>query len=577
MGSSNSIHNKSAKSIVDVMNVTQHIDKVMNREFSEQIQKNRLRLAATIESVRWLSLQACGLRGHDESSDSQNRGNFIEMLKLLGKWNANIGDVILEKAPGNAKYTSPEVQKEILHIIGNRVRNKIRDEIGDSKFCILVDEAKDVSNKEQMAIILRFVDVYGFLRERFFQIVHVHDTTTRTLKKEICDVLTRYNLEIHNMRGQGYDGASNMSGAFNGLQALFLKDCPYAYYVHCFAHRLQLALVAAAEKDISIWLFFSNMTTIVNLVTSSSKRNTELQSSQINEIARSVVAGERETGRGANQIGTLHRAGTTRWSSHFDSICGLIDMYDATINVLESIIADGSSTSMRGEAGGSLIVMKSFDFIFILHLMHKIMGITDLLCRALQQKSLDIINAMDLVSTTKALLLTLRNDGFDILLSYVKSFCIRLDVDIPEMSARYKYLNRSCQQKDTITVEHHFHYDIFNAAIDFQLEELNSRFNDETIELLTLSSALDPKDNFKWFDIDKICTLAEKYYPIDFTEQEMHNLRCQLQHYELDKKRKSGSSLLVLGTGNGDVLALDVSAGQLKWKISDCHPGCEYP
>ncbi|XP_042432463.1 zinc finger MYM-type protein 1-like [Zingiber officinale] len=408
----------------------------MNREFSEQIQKNRLRLAATIESVRWLSLQACGLRGHDESSSSQNCGNFIEKLKLLGKSNASIGDVILEKALGNAKYTSPEVQKEILHIIGNRVRNKIRAEIGDSKFCILVDEAKDISNKEQMSIILRFFDAHA-----------------ATLKKEICDALTRYNLKIHNIQGQGYDGASNMCDAFNGLQALFLKDCPYAYYVHCFVHRLQLALVAAAENEISIWLFFSNLTTIVKLVTSSSKRNAELQSVQVNEIARSVVAGERETRRGANQIGTLHRLGTTRWSSHFDSICDLIDKYNATINVLENIITNGSTTSMRGEA---------------------------------------------------------------------------------EMSARYKHSSRSCQQKDAITVEHHFHYDIFNVAIDFQLEELNSRFSDETVELLMLSSALDPKDNFNRFNIDKICNLAEKYYPKDFTEQEIHNLRCQLQHYELN-------------------------------------------
>ncbi|KAH7573512.1 hypothetical protein JRO89_XS03G0162500 [Xanthoceras sorbifolium] len=39
------------------------------------------------------------------------------------------------------------------------------------------------------------------------------------------------------------------------------------------------------------------------------------------------------------------------------------------------------------------------------------------------------------------------------------------------------------------------------------------------------------------------------------------------------KKRKLGTSLLVLGTGSGDVLALDVAAGQLKWRISDCHPG----
>ncbi|XP_047309789.1 zinc finger MYM-type protein 1-like [Impatiens glandulifera] len=209
-------------------------------------------------------------------------------------------------------------------------------------------------------------------------------------------------------------------------------------------------------------------------------------------------------------------------------------MYDATINVLENIIKDGSSISMRGEAGGSLIVMKSFDFIFTLHLMHKIMGITNLLSRDLQRKSIDILNAMNLVSFTKALLLKLRNDGFDILLSNVISFCTRLDVDIPEMSARYKKYSRSCGQNDTITVEHHFHYDIFNVAIDFQLEELNFRFSDDTVELLSLSSTLDPNDKFKNFNIDKILTIAKKYYPEDFTKQEMHHLRSQLQHFEID-------------------------------------------
>ncbi|CAH9095577.1 unnamed protein product [Cuscuta epithymum] len=41
---------------------------------------------------------------------------------------------------------------------------------------------------------------------------------------------------------------------------------------------------------------------------------------------------------------------------------------------------------------------------------------------------------------------------------------------------------------------------------------------------------------------------------------------------EKKKKRKLRTSLLVLGTGSGDVLALDVSAGLLKWRVSDCHP-----
>jgi len=141
-----------------------------------------------------------------------------------------------------------------------------------------------------------------------------------------------------------------------------------------------LALVAAAGNEISIWLFFSKLTTIINLISASPKHHTELHDAQTIEIAHMVATGERETGRGANQIGNLHRNGTTCWSSHFDSICSLIHMYGATITVLESMVQERSSNSIRGEAGGCLIVMKSFEFIFILYFLHKIMRITDLLC-----------------------------------------------------------------------------------------------------------------------------------------------------------------------------------------------------
>ena len=70
------------------------------------------------------------------------------------------------------------------------MRNAIREEIGDAKFCILVDEAWDESKREQMTIILRFVDKNGFIKERFFYVVHVRDTIALNLKKEICAVLS---------------------------------------------------------------------------------------------------------------------------------------------------------------------------------------------------------------------------------------------------------------------------------------------------------------------------------------------------------------------------------------------------
>ena len=124
---------------------------------------------------------------------------------------------------------------------------------------------------------MRFVDKECFIKERFFHVVHVRDTTALTLKNEICDVLSYYNLRIENIRDQGYDGASNMLGEWNGLQALFLKDCPYAYYVHCMTHRLQLALVTASREIKDVHQFFDHLVNIINIVVGSSKHNDELQ------------------------------------------------------------------------------------------------------------------------------------------------------------------------------------------------------------------------------------------------------------------------------------------------------------
>ncbi|CAL9000889.1 unnamed protein product [Prunus brigantina] len=127
--------------------------------------------------------------------------------------NEEVEKVVLQNAPLNAQYISHKIQKEILNIYANKVRKRIRDEIGeDGKFCILVDEALDDSEKEQMAIIVRFASCDGHIRERFFDIVSVHDTNSSTLKSDICKVFSKHSLLVSNMRGQGYDGTSNMRG-----------------------------------------------------------------------------------------------------------------------------------------------------------------------------------------------------------------------------------------------------------------------------------------------------------------------------------------------------------------------------
>jgi hypothetical protein len=85
------------------------------------MEKNQLQLKTTIDSVRWLAFQACAFRSHDESSNSKNQGSCIELIKFLTSYNDNVDEVVLENAPRNAKYTSPKIQKEILHIIASKV------------------------------------------------------------------------------------------------------------------------------------------------------------------------------------------------------------------------------------------------------------------------------------------------------------------------------------------------------------------------------------------------------------------------------------------------------------------------
>ncbi|KAL0009731.1 hypothetical protein SO802_004839 [Lithocarpus litseifolius] len=108
--------------------------------------------------------------------------------------------------------TSPDIQKEISNAAAVETINAIIKDIGDSLFAIIDDESRDMSTKEQLAIALRYVDKLGHVNERFLGITHVNNTSVVTLKSAIEEVFNKHSLSISRLRGQGYDGASNMRG-----------------------------------------------------------------------------------------------------------------------------------------------------------------------------------------------------------------------------------------------------------------------------------------------------------------------------------------------------------------------------
>ncbi|CAN1121593.1 Zinc finger MYM-type protein 1 [Linum perenne] len=170
---------------------------------------------------------------------------FLELLEFHARGRDSIQRVVLDNAPQNQRMTSPDIQKDIVHAIASEITKAIIKDLENDFFCILVDEARDVSIKEQMAIVLRFVDQNGSVVERFLGISHA--------------MLVKNGLSLSRIRGQGYDGASNMKGEINGLKSLILAENPSAHYVHCF---------------------FNSVSHLINVVGSSCKRQDSIKEHQ---------------------------------------------------------------------------------------------------------------------------------------------------------------------------------------------------------------------------------------------------------------------------------------------------------
>ena len=65
------------------------------------------------------------------------------------------------------------------------------------------------------------------------------------------------------------------------------------------------------------------------------------------------------------------------------------------------------------------------------------MGIINVRCQALQQKSQNILNAIHSVSITKELIQKLRDNNWNNLLKNVVSFFKKFEINIPDLNARY--------------------------------------------------------------------------------------------------------------------------------------------
>lgn len=132
------------------------------------------------------------LRRHTESCDASNSRNFIEILAA----HDSVVQKRLQNGPRNAVYISPEIENSFLHIMGEIVKEKICTEVKNvGVYSTLANETKDGSKTEQMAIVVKYVDVEATIHKGLLIFVEVSSLDAESLMEYIMDTLKRYHVD----------------------------------------------------------------------------------------------------------------------------------------------------------------------------------------------------------------------------------------------------------------------------------------------------------------------------------------------------------------------------------------------
>ncbi|XP_028395696.1 52 kDa repressor of the inhibitor of the protein kinase-like [Dendronephthya gigantea] len=451
----------------------------LSKQISEQQVRSKMGLLSIIDTIIRLGMRGIALRGNWIKKRGEENGNLIFFLNWKSEFDKTLKDH-LQYSPRNAKFTSPRIQNEIISICESIIREKIIAKI-QTYWSLMADETTDVSSTEQMSICIRFVNSKLEVCEEFLGFVKLTKMDAQSVYDVLIPTLEGWGLDLTALVGQGYDGASVMSGSKNGLHKKVTDHYPNAVYrlqPTGVDDELTALLTEADEEDENKEDEDENDKENQGQVNDEESSNDEEQKSDedgssiqdhgFNKSKKAILRGTKTK--------TVPKLCPTRWSSRVETLSALLAKYSSVLKTLEQI-ADQSNGEPRGNANAYIRLMESPQFIVALVVVQSILGFTAEVTKILQAKECNLGEAYAEVNRAKECIRTARaDDSWNKVWERIQTVGNAVEVEITKPRTARNQRHRANSGNANQTCEDYYRINVYYPFIDRVVEEIETRF-----------------------------------------------------------------------------------------------------